>query len=421
MISAATILRIQRMSHDGQTSRKIAETLGINQKTVLRYLKDPARGLRERDLKPRTSKLARFSREQWCEFVQKAKCNYVVIAKHLENIARHDDPEFTVDASTVRRYIRKNYPDLDWRTSTQETRFFKVEPGQQLQIDFVKFEFTFAHDDRPQKLLAFEAVYSYSRKIFIRLCPDMKQLSWYLSVLECLSTWGIPREILCDNDPSLVFSHTKNGTVFNRGFEAAVCKPLGIKPRACKPARACTKGRVERLGGYFKGNCLTQAALLGSISNITELQVFIDAWMQTDVMMRKFNIAGKQYSCAELWQEEQKYLQKAACSPSELYLFAGELWVKDDGSVTAYGHKMRLTYNYRNRQVVCYVRPDGEALFLSVEGLIAGRCYIPAQNLKLYSFDSEPPTPSRREIAEVEEQRMTDELNSIQNQIGAIK
>lgn len=82
---------------------------------------------------------------------------------------------------------------------------------------------------------------------------------------------------------------------------------------------------------------------------------------------------------------------------------------------------MRLTYNYRNRQVVCYVRPDGETLFLSVEGLIASRCYIPTQNLKPYSFDSEPPTPSSREIAEVEEQRMTDELNRIQNQIGAIK
>ena len=54
--------------------------------------------------------------------------------------------------------------------------------------------------------------------------------------------------------------------------------------------------------------------LLKSLGRVWEAH---DAWMQTDAIRRSFNIVWNQFSYAELWQEEQKYLQKATCSPCE--------------------------------------------------------------------------------------------------------
>jgi hypothetical protein len=65
---------------------------------------------------------------------------------------------------------------------------------------------------------------------------------------------GVTQEVLVDNQKSTVLEHPHNGKpYFNERFlDLAGC--YGFTPRACKPYRARTKGKDERMVGYIKGH-----------------------------------------------------------------------------------------------------------------------------------------------------------------------
>ena len=141
----------------------------------------------------------------------------------------------------------------------------------------------------------------------MRLCPDSQQSSWYLSILDCLLKNGCPRTILCDNDKSLVISHTRTGVRFNPGF-TWLYKPFGIVPVACRPRRARTKGRIERTGGYIKQNALAEANAIGNIENIEQLQRFLDQWVLEVSDQRKYWVNNRHQTAESLYEQEKSFL-----------------------------------------------------------------------------------------------------------------
>jgi hypothetical protein len=66
---------------------------------------------------------------------------------------------------------------------------------------------------------------------------------------------GVPEECVVDNAKALVLRWEGDRPVFHPEFEA-FCRHWGMKPRACRPYRPRTKGKVERGVGYAKGNAL---------------------------------------------------------------------------------------------------------------------------------------------------------------------
>jgi hypothetical protein len=58
-----------------------------------------------------------------------------------------------------------------------------------------------------------------------------------------------------DNAKALVLRWEGEQPIFHPEFEA-FCRHWGMKPRACRPYRARTKGKVERSVGYGKSNAL---------------------------------------------------------------------------------------------------------------------------------------------------------------------
>src|SRR5206468_3231760 len=101
-------------------------------------------------------------------------------------------------------------------------------------------------------------VLGYSRRLFCRAFLAERQDDWLEGIdAACHHFGGLPEQILCDNASPLVTSHDpKTGVVvWHPGF-AAFCKDRGITPRACRPRRARTKGKIERGVGYVKHNAL---------------------------------------------------------------------------------------------------------------------------------------------------------------------
>lgn len=273
---------------------------------------------------------------------------------------------------------------------SNEINPFEVEPGQQLQIDFVEAGFQFSGQQEPTRLYIFEAIYAWSRKRYIRLCPDSQQSSWYLSILDCLLKNGYPRTILYDNDKSLVIAHTRTGVRFNPGF-IWLCKPFGIEPVACKPRHAKTKGRIERSGGHIKQNALAEANAIGNIQTLEQLQQFLDQWILEVSDQRQYWVNNRRQTASDLYKQERSFLhfvpqeQKAEATVS-----VGTQIVSERGTVSLYGWSKSIGYRHKGRTVCCYVRPNGNCMVMDLQGRPIVSFSIPKTHMQCFELKAKP-------------------------------
>ena len=136
--------------------------------------------LRSKALKPiRASKLQSVDRDAFLQLLLSSRSNSEVVARMLcEFPQEYGLPQgFTVSARTVRRFIRSDFAAYAKRSQPVPIGDAHYEPGA--QIDFVLTKFQFAGDDFLTKVPLFEAVFPWSHKAYVRVCPDMKQVSWF--------------------------------------------------------------------------------------------------------------------------------------------------------------------------------------------------------------------------------------------------
>lgn len=135
---------------------------------------------------------------------------------------------------------------------------FETPPGRQMQVDFG--EKWLEIGGVPQKRYVFVATLGYSRRIFALVFGSMRQRDWIVGMEGAFRHFGgVPQEVLSDNARPLVLRQQGGKAVFHPEF-LAFCSHWGVRPRACQPYRARTKGKVENGVGYVKGNALGSQA-----------------------------------------------------------------------------------------------------------------------------------------------------------------
>jgi hypothetical protein len=115
------------------------------------------------------------------------------------------------------------------------------------------------------------------RTLFCRAFLSERQDDWLEGIdAACRHFGGLPEQIRCDNASPLVISHdAQTGeVVWHPGF-AAFCQDRGITPRACRPRRARTKGKIDRGVGYVKHNALAGR----SFASFEALQTHLTKWI----------------------------------------------------------------------------------------------------------------------------------------------
>lgn len=154
------------------------------------------------------------------------------------------------------RTVERATSELRMETQCLEraTLRYETEPGQQLQVDFG--ECWLEVGEERVKVFVFVGTLGYSRRTYARIFPGLCQAHWLEGLEGCLRHFGgAPKEFLVDNARALVL-HWKGGEpVFHPEFQA-FCDHYGIRPRACRPYRAQTKGKVESGVKYVKRNAL---------------------------------------------------------------------------------------------------------------------------------------------------------------------
>lgn len=82
---------------------------------------------------------------------------------------------------------------------------------------------------------------------------------------------GATQQVLVDNQKACVIAHRLGQRVrFNPRF-LDLAHQYGFSPRACRPARAQTKGKDERMVGYLKGNFFVRYRRFDSLAHLNQL------------------------------------------------------------------------------------------------------------------------------------------------------
>lgn len=269
MLTREDYLVIKTLHDHGVYQKDIAAELGVHPKTVSRVLKRGEAPSRER--KRRGSKLDPY-KAKVDRLLSEGVWNAVVILREIQQDGY--DGGLTI----LRDYIR---PKRALRPGRATVRF-ETEPGQQLQSDWG--EITVAIGGQPTKVYFIVNQLSYSRR-FHFWCTDSQDAEHtYEGLIRSLEYFGgVPEEVLVDNQKSGVLKPSRRGQpVFNERF-LDLAAHYGFTPRACRPYRARTKGKDERMVGYIKQHFFVRYRTFESWAHLNQLA---ERWLAEEADQR---------------------------------------------------------------------------------------------------------------------------------------
>jgi len=150
-------------------------------------------------------------------------------------------------------HFRAGVAQLRPRPPSEAFLRLKTLPGEQCQIDWGAFgHVTIGQARRP--LLAFVAVLSWSRQIFLRFYLNQRMENFLRGHLAAFDAWGgVPRVALYDNLRSAVLERQADAVRFHPTL-LALAAHYRFEPRPVAVARGNEKGRVERAIRYIRDN-----------------------------------------------------------------------------------------------------------------------------------------------------------------------
>ncbi len=238
MIRKEDFAVIQTLHKRGVFQKDIAEELQVHPKTVSRALK--RQGAPERERKKRGSQLDDY-RDKIDQLLSEDVWNAKVILREIQ--AEGYCGGYTI----LRTYIQ---PKRTLRPGRATVRF-ETEPGQQMQSDWGEVQVEVAGE--PVKVHFIVNELGYSRRFHFWCAEREDAEHTYEGLIRSFEyLGGVTREVLVDNQKSAVLQASNSGQPkFNERF-VDLALQYGFTPRACRPYRARTKGKDERMVGYIK-------------------------------------------------------------------------------------------------------------------------------------------------------------------------
>ena len=250
-------MEIKEQAEKGMYQKDIAEQLGVHPKTVRRAIRrgGPPSGIRPNAKK---SKLDPY-KPVIDDLLRQGVWNAVVILREIQSRG------YTGGYTIVRDYLQ---PMRSLREPRSTVRF-ETPPGRQMQSDWGEIVTVIA--ERPQRVFFSVNTLGYSRR-FHFFCTDRNDAEHtYEGMIRSFEHFGgVPSEVLVDNQKSAVIEHRVGNAVrFNERF-LDLAGYYGFIPRACRPYRARTKGKDERMVGYIKHHFFVRYRAFESLSHMNE-------------------------------------------------------------------------------------------------------------------------------------------------------
>ncbi len=350
MIKLGELVMILNLHRQGLSVSAIARQIGADRKTVRTHI---AKGLEPPAYKKRLPKkglVASF--EPY--FRDRMAAHPGLTARRLFREIR--ERGFAGGYSVVRDCVRDIRPVGD---AGYEVRF-ETPPGDQARVDFASFEVEFTDEPGVRRIVwLFSMVLGHSRLIWARFVVHQDQdlqsvLRCHLAALEAIG--GTPRTILYDRMKTAVIGEDEDGlVVYNRAL-VDLARHYGFQPRACRPYRAKTKGKVERPFRYIREDFF----LGGIFRNLADLNDQLRHWLDTVANPRVH--ATTQRVVNEAFAEERASLQALPRVPYRSVLRL-ERRASHEGMVSVGGNLYSVPDTTRRRVFDVHVLADEIRIF----------------------------------------------------------
>jgi transposase len=269
MLTKEDFAVIKALSARGVYQKDIAEQLGIHPKTVSRALKRGAAP--QRQATPKPSKLDGY-KTQVDQLLNEGVWNAVVILRELQVAG------YTGSYTILRQYIA---PKRVMRSGRQTVRF-ETPAGQQLQSDWG--ELTTIIDGVATKVYFIVNELAYSRRFHFWCTQSLDAEHTYEGLIRSFEYFGgVPQEVLVDNQKTAVLAHPQPGKAQFQARFVDLATVYGFAPRACRPYRARTKGKDERMVGYIKQHFFVRYRAFESWSHLNQLA---EQWLKAEADQR---------------------------------------------------------------------------------------------------------------------------------------
>jgi transposase len=268
MLSKEDFMQIKALSERGVYQKDIAEQLGVHPRTVSRALKRGGTPVRPKQR--RESKLEPY-KAMVDGLLGEGVWNAVVILREIQ--AAGYEGGYTM----LREYIA---PKRALRAGRQTVRF-ETAGGRQMQSDWG--EVVTEIGGQTCKVHFIVNQLAYSRR-FHFWCTDSQDAEHtYEGLVRSFEYFGgVTQEVLVDNQKAAVLEHKGSQVRFNERF-VDLATHYGFVPRACRPYRARTKGKDERMVGYIKHHFFVRYRSFESWAHLNQLA---EQWLREEADLR---------------------------------------------------------------------------------------------------------------------------------------
>lgn len=389
------MLLLHQQFHWG--AARIARELGTSRNTVRRYLRQGSHQPYSRSRSPH----ALDPHLDWLKLRFFALGgNTRVLLRELS--AKGIEVGYSVLVRTVRPWRREQ------EVRARATVRFETLPGQQLQVDFGELFVSIANV--VTKIFVCVLTLGYSRRCFVKAFLAQRLEDW-LAALQAgfLHFGGVPHELLIDNDLDLVYKHNvKTGQVtFTKTF-LSFCEHHGTKPRACRPFRARTKGKVESGVGYVKDNGLADK----DFESFAEIEARL-VWWTREVADLRVHGTTHEKPLDRFPLEQKGLLPLKVMAPILLPI---QRKVSSDCFVDVATNRYSVPYRYIGREVEVLVneghiilRCDQKEIARHLEAKGRHQCVMLEAHhaeLRRVTLGRAKPSPSPKEVFSAEEERL---------------
>jgi len=248
MIGRETRMLLRHYLDQGASKSALARQLGVSRDTIYRWIRD---GELDRDLdmtpvhygprRPVPTKLDAYK-----AIIETRLAAYPALSA-VRLLAEIRAAGFEGSYTQLKEFVRQVRP----RPPAEPIIRFETPAGRQAQVDFARFSFPWG------VRYALLVVLGYSRLLWCRFYrrQDMRTL---IEGLEDAFRYfgGVPQELLFDQMKAVITRDLRlQGGALVRNLEfLRVAHHWSFTPRACRPYRAQTKGKVERPVRYLRDN-----------------------------------------------------------------------------------------------------------------------------------------------------------------------
>ena len=337
VIRLGELVVILDLHRQGLSVSAIARRIGLDRKTVRRYVERGLEPPAYQPRQPRATKVTPFQtylRERVAAFPE-------LTGTRLHREIR--DVGYSGGYTAVKVFLRDIRPSP---SPGFEVRF-ETPPGRQAQVDFAQFRTVFTDEPGAERIIwLFSLVLGHSRMLWGRFVThqDMQTvLRGHAAAFEALG--GAPAEILYDRMKTVFHREDPEAghIVYNRTL-IEFARHYGYLPKACRAYRAKTKGKVERPFRYVR-----EDFFLGrSFRNLGDLNAQFRQWL--DEVANARTHATTRRVVAEHFAEERPSLQPLPAGPFQAVLRL-ERRITKDGMVSVGGNLYSVPNTTRRRPV----------------------------------------------------------------------